>query len=153
MLHLTAFLITASVSAPAETPAIPAPAIAFIEQRLKLQSYRAAVADLNGDGRSEIIIYAEGPQDCGSGGCDLYVLTSRTGRYALIADVSVSWAPIRILDTKTNGWRDIGVQVAGGGIAKPFEARLQFNGRAYPSNPTVPPVKPSSNRSGRIVIK
>lgn len=152
-MHLIAFLVTTSASALAEPPAMPAAAIAFIEQRLDLQRYRAAVADLNGDGRSEIIVYAEGPQDCGSGGCDLYVLTTRAGQYALVADVSVSWAPIRILHTKTNGWRDIGVKVAGGGIAKPFEARLQFNGRTYPSNPTMPPVKPSSNGSGWIVIR
>jgi hypothetical protein len=46
------------------------------------------------------------------------------------------------LPTKTNGWHDIGVFVAGGGINPGYVARLRFNGHSYPSNPSVPPATP-----------
>jgi len=61
--------------------------------------------------------------------------------------------PIRVLDTKSSGWHDLGVWVQGGGIQPGYEARLLFNGKEYPSNPTVPPAQPLAKKvSGKIVV-
>ena len=48
--------------------------------------------------------------------------------------------PITVLDTSTNGWRDLTVAVSGGGMAG-GNALLKFDGEAYPSNPTVEPAE------------
>jgi hypothetical protein len=70
-----------------------------------------------------------------------------------IARTTITQLPIRILPTRTNGWRDISLWVQGGGIQPGYEAILSFDGKAYPSNPSVPPAKPSRAAvSGKIVL-
>jgi len=57
-----------------------------------------------------------------------------------------------MLNTKSNGWHDISVVVAGGGIAG-YEAILPFDGKTYPSNPSVPPARRSIEKiQGETVI-
>jgi len=71
----------------------------------------------------------------------------------LITPTRRTQLPIRVLSTKTNGWHDLGVGVAGGGIQPGYEARLRFDGRTYPSNPTVPPAQELKAKvEGKIVI-
>lgn len=48
-------------------------------------------------------------------------------------------APIRLLERRSHGRRDLAVQVAGGGIVEGYEAAVPFDGRRYASNPTVAP--------------
>ena len=124
----------------------------YVERTLHLTSYRTANVDLDGDGRPEVLVLASGPEWCGSGGCEFFVLTrhGRTVREA--ARTSITRAPIRVLPTSSQGWRDLGVLVAGGGIIPGYTARLRFDGHRYPSNPTVPPAEPLRRPSGRIVI-
>jgi len=57
-----------------------------------------------------------------------------------------------MLRTKSHGWRDIGVMVQGGGIIQEYEAALRFDGRTYPTNPTVPPATPLARTTGKILI-
>ena len=122
----------------------------FIRQTLQVERYKRADADLNGDGRRESIVYAT--DSCGSGGCDMYVLSPEGKSFRLVLDASVSQLPIRLLPTSTQGWRDIGVTVSGGGIMQPYMARLRFNGGRYPDNPTVPPAIPLKRPTGRLLI-
>jgi hypothetical protein len=89
----------------------------------------------------EVVIYVSGQTWCGSGGCLLLVLAPRGKSYNIIGRTSIVWPPIRVLQSSTNGRRDIGVWVQGGGILPGYEAVLQFNGKKYPSNPTVPPAR------------
>lgn len=49
--------------------------------------------------------------------------------------------PIRLLTTTTNGWQDLAVSVSGGGIRPGYEVKLAFDGKKYPSNPTIAPAK------------
>lgn len=132
--------------------ASPSPADKFAREQRHLTRYRAAQADLNGDWRAELLIYAEGPDHCGSGGCDLYILTPRGGEYKEFARVSVTRPPVRLLPTTSHGWRDLAMSVAGGGILPGYTARLRFDGRRYPTNPTVPPAEPMSRPAGRVLI-
>lgn len=112
-------------------------------------SLRIAFADLNGDGAQEALAYVSGPEWCGSGGCHLYVLEARGASYVLRGSLTVTRPPIRVLPTSTKGWSDLGVFVAGGGV-KGHEARLRFDGRRYPSNPTLAGWSPGG--PGRVLI-
>lgn len=125
----------------------------YIRDHLRLTSIKEVSVDLNGDGRSELVVYADGPENCRSGGCDLYILTPSGEGYRQVMDASVSRLPIRLLKTSSHGWRDIGVMVAGGGITTAYEARLRFDGRNYPENPTVPPATALRHTEGQIILK
>lgn len=95
--------------------------------------YALAWRDLNGDGADEAIVYPIGPFFCGSGGCNTLVLTPAGPMYEKVGDISVSRTPIEVLDTSSNGWKDLTVVVAGGGGAN-GRAVLRFDGKAYPGN-------------------
>jgi len=56
-----------------------------------------------------------------------------------------------VLSHRTNGWRDLSVLVAGGGIIPGYQAVLQFDGRAYPSNPAMQKPAPRG-QTGDVVI-
>ncbi len=136
--------IMALISGAAASAATPAGVASFVHDH-HLTRYSVALTDLNGDGRSEALIYAlatakgGGQADlCGGGGCSLYVLSLTPGGYRRVTNISITRPPIRVLPTVTHGWHDLGVMVAGGGIIPGYEARLRFDGHSYPSNPTVP---------------
>jgi hypothetical protein len=71
----------------------------------------------------------------------MLILTTETGYYKVITKTTITRLPVRLLNTRTRGWSDIAVTVQGGGIMQAYEARLRFNGKKYPSNPTVPPAQ------------
>jgi hypothetical protein len=145
-----AFVIFVAAAASASVTR-PEPVDAFIRQTLQISTYKRADADLNGDGHLETFVYAT--DSCGSGGCDLSVLSPQGKSYRQVMEASgPTQLPIRLLATSTRGWRDIGVTVAGGGVRRAYMARLQFNGRRYPDNPTVPPAIPLKRPTGKLLI-
>lgn len=157
---LLSLLIASSIS-PAQ--AVPASSEAslenFLQKTFKTSSsdggtkYISAFVDLNGDGRQEVIVYFLGPDWCGSGGCTLFVLTPAGPSFKVITEMTVSHPPIRVLATKTNGWNDLSVRVQGGGIQPGYDAKLSFNGKKYPGNPSDPPDrKLQENPAGKNVI-
>jgi hypothetical protein len=125
---------------------------AFVQQTLGTSSYKRADADLDGDGRQESLVYVTDRTYCGSGGCTFLVLSPLNHGYRLVLRATVTQLPIALLTTTTNGWRDIGVTVAGGGVTEAYMARLPFDGRRYPANPTVPPAIPLERASGTVLI-
>ena len=153
-----AAMIAALLSSATGRAATPAGITAFVHDH-HLTRYSVALADLNGDGRPEALIYAmataesdSGSDLCGSGGCDLNILAlSKTG-YRQVSSISITRPPIRVLTTVTHGWHDIGVLVGGGGIIPGYEARLRFNGITYPSNPTVLQAIRLRGVAGKVVI-
>jgi hypothetical protein len=114
--------------------------------------YLVAWADLNGDGKKEAIVYVYGYSFCGTGGCITLVLTPTETTYKLVTRMTVTRLPIRILPEKSHGWHDVSVTVGGGGVAA-HEARLRFNGKAYPGNPSIAPAQPiKGETAGRVII-
>ena len=144
------------LSAASFAPAIGSPSdavAAFVHQRLHVSSYELADADLNDDGRSEVFVYATDRDFCGSGGCALFVLSPHEeDSFRVVLHSTVTQRPIWLLPTSTRGWRDVGVGVAGGGIIHPYTARLRFDGRRYPNNPTVLPAAPLRRPKGKVLI-
>ena len=137
---------------------VPPGVTAFVRDR-HLTEYRLALTDLNGDGKPEALIYAintaGGPGKanlCGTGGCELDILSFTADGYRLVSSISIAHPPIRVLPTISHGWHDLAVLVAGGGTIPGYEVRLRFDGRSYPSNPSMPPATHLKGAPGRIVI-
>lgn len=105
--------------------------------------------DLNGDGSSEVVVYLVSRDFCGTGGCPLLVFADRdSGR--LLSKTTLSRPSIRLLESRTLGWRDLAVDYCD------FEgcrsALLPFDGRGYATNPTMPPASFVDDAAGRILI-
>jgi hypothetical protein len=67
--------------------------------------------------------------------------------------MTITWPPIRALASKSHGWRDLSVYVAGGGTLPGYHALIPFNGVTYASNPTVDPARQLRRAvRGRILI-
>jgi hypothetical protein len=115
--------------------------------------YSAALTDLKDDGTEELIVYITGRAQCGSGGCRMLILAPEGNSYRVIAETTITRPPIRVLATKSNGWHDIAVRVQGGGILHPYEVRLSFDGKTYPSNPTRSPARRLTEKvDGKVVV-
>lgn len=122
------------------------------EQALTATKFRIGWADLNGDGRSEAIVYVSGASWCGSGGCQLAVFEQQGAAYRLRGRMSVARLPIAVLDHRTHGWRDLSAAVGGGGVDRHLVA-LPFDGKRYAANPTTTPARPiRAQPKTRVVI-
>jgi hypothetical protein len=119
----------------------------------KTTRYTAAWVDLNGDGTPEVLVHMSGRFWCGTGGCPLLILERQKSGYRLVTKATIVHRPVRVLNSRSHGWRSIGVRVHGGGIIKGYEAELRFDGRRYPSNPSMPPARRLERKvEGEIVI-
>jgi uncharacterized protein YecT (DUF1311 family) len=115
--------------------------------------YAVAWKDLNGDGRPEAIVFLMGGQWCGSGGCTMLVLEQSGGGFTVRGKTSVTSAPIAVLPSANHGWRDLVVQVGGGG-GWSGQVILPFRGDRYASNPTVPPARHlDHHEAAQVLIK
>jgi hypothetical protein len=86
--------------------------------------------DLNEDGNKEIFVGFTGPYFCGSGGCTQLLLDNQGN---VITTFSVSDYPVVIDNNKTNGWKDLFIYSGG------KNRIVKFDGKKYPSNPSVLP--------------
>ncbi len=115
--------------------------------------YSEAFVDLNDDGKTEVIVYVSGRLWCGTGGCVMLILAPEAESYRVVTRTTATRLPIRVLTTKSSGWHNISVAVAGGGIQPGYEAELSFDGTTYPSNPTLPTAhRLGGNVQGKTVI-
>lgn len=108
--------------------------------------YRATLIDLNGDSRREAVVLMNGPGWCGSGGCSLWVLTSRGRSWRMVTQATVMNPPIRVLPSRSHGWSQLSAMVDDG-AGPDYEARLSVNGRL---NPTITRLQEPSN--GRVIL-
>ena len=98
--------------------------------------YGAAYVHLRDDDRQQIIVYLIGHWWCGTGGCPMLILAPEKSSFTVVTEISIVHPPIRVLRTRSHAWHDLGVWVQGGGIQPGYEARLSFDGKEYPENPT-----------------
>ncbi|WP_226698969.1 hypothetical protein [Qipengyuania gaetbuli] len=164
-------IVALSIAACAEAPEAEAPETASTEEvspapadaeedirHFLLQEYPDAApmqyalawSDLNGDGADEAIVHIITPYFCGTGGCNTLVLTPAGPMWSKVAEISVSRTPISVLDSETNGWKDLAISVSGGGGPSGM-MRLAFDGESYPSNPTVAPAEPTEE-AGTVLL-
>lgn len=140
-------------------PASPAPANAEVDIRhFLLQeysdagkiSYALGWKDLDGDGADEAIVSLGGPYFCGSGGCNLLILTPAGPMWRKVGDVSVTRTPVAVLDTASNGWKDVTVAVAGGG-GPSGTVILKFDGETYPGNASMETFAPEGTTGSEVI--
>ncbi len=157
--------VVAAVAAPSCSSQTPAPGYeavpaAVLESALREEigpgdwevGYFAAEVDLDGKGAPETIVHVAGPYLCGTGGCSTFVFRREGDGLRLVTRISVSRVPVAIGETATNGWRDLFVHVSGGGIPTAHDARLRFDGRSYPDNPTIAPAEPVGEAVPRRIV-
>lgn len=115
--------------------------------------YITAFKDLNNDGTQEAIVYLTGSKWCGSGGCTTLILAQDGSSWRIVTKITITHPPIRMLPSISHGWHNISVWVQGGSIQKGYEAELIFDGKMYPTNPTVPPARRLEEQStGEVLI-
>lgn len=154
---LLAFALAAAATPAAAQPSRNAELRAFLQERFAEDRttypdtrYVVAWADLNGDRRPEALVYMISGDACGTGGCSLYIYTPEQGSWYQHGSLTVTNPPIRVLNTRTHGWRDLAVRVSGGG-ARPHDAIIRQGRMTYPSNPSMAPAL-SPGAAGRVVI-
>jgi len=131
---LPSLVLVASVLA--QSSADPA---SFMRDTFQVTEFETAKADLDGDGDSEFLIWATARDRCDEAGCTLFVLSPNGHGFDVKMKAAFTNPPIRILSTSTHGWRDLAVAVSGGGITRPFEAQMRFDGAQYPGDPRLAP--------------
>lgn len=115
--------------------------------------YFPAFVDLADNGAQDAVVYLTGDGWCGSGGCTTLILAPEGSSFKIVTKITIARLPIRVLTTKSNGWHDISVVARTNGVEPTYEAKLSFNGKTYPSNPTVSPAQRLSGRiAGKTVI-
>lgn len=100
--------------------------------------YSAATLSLN-DEIEVYLVFVSGRAWCGSGGCTVLLLKRNQASFKVINRFSLARLPIYVLPTKTHGWRDLVMFVQGGGIIDGYHAVLHYDGKKYPSNPSMEP--------------
>lgn len=111
-----------------------------------------AWSDLNGDGKDEALVYLVDPGTCGSGGCNLYVLTDGgDGSWAVESHMTITHPPIYRLPRGKDGWAELGVTVSGGGLARMVMA-VPHGSSGYALNPTVPPARAVDPGNAEVLI-
>jgi hypothetical protein len=109
--------------------------------------YNFAAIDLNGDGKSEVLVLFTGPDWCQKTGCSLAVFQEEEVGYRPVSHITSARPPILIGPEASFGWRDL-MANTGGGNAPVRTVRLGFSGKGYPANALLQP-EPVSEMLGR----
>ncbi len=139
------FALTACASAPNGTPSLST-AIALATQQ-DAPAYQSALIDLNHDGQEDAVVLLSGTDWCGTGGCTMLIFKNDHYTYSLLSRSTVTRSPIRVSSVATNGWKDLIVSTRGVG-----DAIMQFDGTAYPGNPSMQPAATSAQVAGALII-
>lgn len=107
--------------------------------------YVEKFVDLNGDNVLDAIALLQGMDWCGSGGCTMMVFEGGNNAMTFKSKSTVTDTPIRVASTKSNGWNDLIVSSDG------KDRKLTFDGKKYPSNPSVLPQAKGEDVTGATV--
>lgn len=106
---------------------------------------------LDANKTSEIVVYVNGQWWCGSGGCMALILEPEGTSYRVVNRLTLARLPICVLPTMHNGWHDIAMLVAGGGILHAYWGILKFNGIKYVWSTSRVPSLSGSRLPGGVV--
>jgi putative lipoprotein len=105
---------------------------------------QAAKVDLNGDGYPDALVLLQNPMYfCGTGGCTMLVFKGTKSGFEFVSRSTLIRGPVLVSETKTHGWRDLIVEVSGGGMP-PKKVALKYTGSKYSLNPSTLPELPKN---------
>ncbi len=123
-----------------------------LNKKQKKSSYRSVGADLDGDGKAEILVLLEGQDWCAKTGCTLAIFTSGRTGYRPVATIRRVWGPVIVANERRNGWSDLVVNT--GLPSRDQRVRLRFGASGYPGNAvTLTPMPKDIEVSGEVVIE
>jgi hypothetical protein len=146
-----------TVAAPAPEDRVRSAVQSYLQSaplhNFKPTSYMFAFVELAEDRTRQAIVYLTGRGWCGSGGCTMLVLTQEGSSYKVISRIPAVRLPIRVLESKSHGWRDLSVFIQGGGILRGYEERVRFNGESYSkeASEAAEEVRPPQTK-GKIIL-
>lgn len=150
ILAVIALTLTPASKSAEETSALPV--ADYLASKYGLTEYRQAKYDLNGDGSLEHIILATSFGWCGAtGGCTMFILRNTDGEPELISKTTIVHTPVRVLNSRTNGWSDLEVRARKDAFSS-WRAKLVFDGCGYTSNPTMSPAEGVSGLPGETIL-
>jgi len=123
-----------------------------LNKKQKKSPYRAAGADINGDGRAEALVLLEGEDWCANTGCTLAIFIHNRFGYRPIATIRRVRGPVIIANERQNGWSNL---VVGTGLPK-YDNRvvLRFGANGYPGNAVIlTPLPRDVEVAGEVLIE
>ena len=132
------YLVTTTIIA--QSKSVPEAIIAFLKTNYNDASQTSRhfiynAIDLNNDGKDEYLVELIGSDWCGSGGCTVLILDKN---FKLNTKITVVNDPVYVgasNNKETNmGYANIYIQNKDGSVAK-----LAWNGKKYPTNPSIAP--------------
>ena len=112
--------------------------------------YISRRADLNNDGRAEILVWVPTTDFGGTSGYPLLIFRDGGRRVRLIAKFDQVWTPLIIARASRHGWRDVVLQMGGGGPPMEYVV-FRHDGRRYPDDPS--PIAADRIRGRQIIGK
>lgn len=106
---------------------------------------------LTGHGR-QAVVYLTGTDWCGTGGCTLLVLAPWGSSYKVLSRIPAVRPPIRVLESKSNGWHDLSVWTSGGGIQRGYEGIVRFDGKNYSRVADSPGGQHAAEMKGKTIL-
>ena len=103
--------------------------------------YEFTRIDLDGDGRREGLVLLQSPHQawCMDYGCTMYIFRAHDEGFSYLSEVSPVRGPLVVMDTRTNGWRDIIAYVSGRSGWDAKNVALRYDGKSYPAQPALQP--------------
>lgn len=106
--------------------------IDLASNELKETRYYYNYIDLDGDGQNEVFVQLVGMFVSGTGGDTGLLFRQRNGHYEHIQSFKLVRNPIIVSSERSNGWRDLIMEMSGGG-AEATQVKLRFDGKNYPN--------------------
>lgn len=101
--------------------------------------YQFTRIDLDGDGRRDGLVLLQSPHQswCMEYGCTMFIFQAHDEGFSYLSEVSPVRGPLVVMNTKSNGWRDIAAYVSGRSGWDAKNVMLKFDGTAYPQQPAL----------------
>jgi len=90
-------------------------------------------ADLNSDGRPELLVWVPTIGYGGTSGYPLLIFRREKQGLKLLSRIEPVWTPLVVSNSSRHGWRDIIMQVGGGGEEMRYVV-FRHNGKSYSDN-------------------
>ncbi len=132
-ISLLSAILCAATHAASPTPLPAQAALQKIDPAIKPDQYEIARADLDADGRDDVLALMNGKSSyAGTDGSTLFILKGTSKGFTSLGSVKIVTPPIYLSQNTTNGYRDLIATVRSGG-ATPGLTTLTFDGKSYPA--------------------